>query len=284
MFTRSELVLLHHVANGMTDVSDLSETMGITPVRVYEIIRSLKCKGILSDIRGIKLSSNAYALRLASLMRPSSNRAEVLADSGIDVLIELREPHDVAEIVADLGLSRASVYRRLKLAMKTGAVRKDGEMYVLNDLMWNGLREALDSIVDQREVFDPRVVSGAVIYRNTRGEALYSYPRELDDRKTAFSMFGDYGYDVWLDTIYYTTSDIEIGIDKAFNDAYIVSEKEDDVRLRMTLILFYLGNRERIAADPTFLEKLGRIQAGERIPRWPTWADVQSRLNDKVVS
>ena len=268
MFTRSELVLLHHIANGMTDVSDLSETMGITPVRVYEIIRSLKCKGILSDTRDIKLFSNAYALRLASLMRPSANRAEVLADSGIDVLIELREPHDVAQIMADLGLSRASVYRRLKLAMKTGAVRKDGEMYVLNDLMWNGLREALDSIVDQREVFDPRVVSGAVIYR----------------KKTAFSVFGDYGYDVWLDTIYYTTSDIEIGIDKAFNDAYIVSEKEDDVRLRMTLILFYLGNKESIAPDPTFLEKLGRIQVGERIPRWPTWTDVQSRLNDKVAS
>ena len=284
MFTRSELVLLHHVANGMADVSDLSEAMDITHVRVYEIIRSLKCKGILSDTRSIKLSSNAYALRLASLMRPSANRAEVLADSGIDILIELREPHDVAEIMADLGLSRASVYRRLKLAMKTGAVRKDGETYILNDLMWNGLRDALDSIVDQKEVFDPRVISGAVIYRNTRCEVLYSYPGELDDRKTAFSVFGDYGYDVWLDTVYYTTSDVEMSIDKVFNDAYVVSEKEDDIRLRMILILFYLGNRNSISADPTFLEKLGRIQAGEHMPRWPTWVDVQSRLNDRVVS
>ena len=284
MFTRSELVLLHHVANGMADVSDLSEAMDITHVRVYEIIRSLKCKGILSDTRSIKLSSNAYALRLASLMRPSANRAEVLADSGIDILIELREPHDVAEIMADLGLSRASVYRRLKLAMKTGAVRKDGETYILNDLMWNGLRDALDSIVDQKEVFDPRVISGAVIYRNTRCEVLYSYPGELDDRKTAFSVFGDYGYNVWLDTVYYTTSDVEMSIDKVFNDAYVVSEKEDDIRLRMILILFYLGNRNSISADPTFLEKLGRIQAGDHMPRWPTWVDVQSRLNDRVVS
>ena len=282
MFSRSELVLLHHVANGVVDVEALSEAMGITRVRVYGIIRSLKCKGILCDSQNIKMNSNAYTIRLASLMRPSEKREDVLADSGIDMLIELREPHDVEEIMSILGLSRATVFRRLKLAISTGAVKKVDGKYVLNDRMWSGLREAMDSIADQRAVADPRVVSGAVIYRNTRDEVMYAYSGESNDRRTAFSVFGDYGMDVWLDTVYYTTSDVDVDICKAFNDAYAVSEKEDDIRLRTILTLFYLKNKELIAADSGFLTTLERIEAGERVPHWPTWADVQARLNDGV--
>ena len=228
------------------------------------------------------MSSNAYALRLAALMRPSPNRAEVLADSGIDMLIKLREPCNVEAIMADLGLSRATVYRRLRLATATGAVRKVGGEYVLNDRMWKGLRETMDSIADHRAVSDPRVVSGATIYRNTKGEVMYSYPGELEDRRTAFSVFGDYGTDVWLDTVYYTTSGEDVGPDKAFADAYLVSEKEDDPRLRTVLVLFYLRNRERIDADGRFLEMLARIRNGERVPRWPSWTDVQERADGEV--
>lgn len=284
MFTRSELVLLHHVANGINDVHSLSNVMSITPARVYDIIRSLKCNGILKDTRDIGLSSNASSLRLANLMRPSLERADVLADSGMDVLMEVRVPRTVEEIMGSLGLSRATVFRRLSLATASGAVRKvDGGRYVLNDRMWNGLRETLDSLEDQMEVFDPRVVDGAVIYRNRRDEVLFSFPGELDEQRTAFSIFREYGFESWFDTVYYTTSKSPVDISKAFNDAYLIAEKEGDHRLRMVLILFYLRNKSSIKANPDFLERFNRIRCGEKIDRWPTWDDVNTRIEEEVL-
>lgn len=164
MFTKSELILIHYVANDKADVQSLSESMGITHARVYDIIRSLKCKQILDSTRGVKLNSNALSMRLSALMRPSDRRADVLADSGLDILMEIREPSSVEDIMKKLDLSRATVFRRLGLAVSSGAAMKAGRStYVLNDRMWPGLREMLDSLDDMRSVLDPRVVRGAVI-------------------------------------------------------------------------------------------------------------------------
>ena len=284
MFTKSELILIHYVANGKADVQSLSESMGITHARVYDIIRSLKCKQILDCTRGVKLNSNALSMRLSALMRPSDRRADVLADSGLDILMEIREPSSVEDIMKKLDLSRATVFRRLGLAVSSGAAMKAGRStYVLNDRMWPGLREMLDSLDDMRSVLDPRVVRVAVIYKNSRNEVLYSYQEETGDTKTAFSVFGEFGVEAWLDTIYYTTSPDQVGINKAFDDAFTISEKEDDYRLRLLLVLFYVCNESAIKADPAFLEIFGRIRGGEKIPRWPTIGDVKSRMEGGVV-
>lgn len=284
MFTKSELILIHYVANGKADVQSLSESMGITHARVYDIIRSLKCKQILDNTRGVKLNSNALSMRLSALMRPSDRRADVLADSGLDILMEIREPSSVEDIMKKLDLSRATVFRRLGLAVSSGAAMKAGRStYVLNDRMWPGLREMLDSLDDMRSVLDPRVVRGAVIYKNSRNEVLYSCQEETGDTKTAFSVFGEFGVEAWLDTIYYTTSPDQVGISKAFDDAFTISEKEDDYRLRLLLVLFYVCNESAIKADSAFLEIFGRIRGGEKIPRWPTIGDVKSRMEGGVV-
>lgn len=86
-----------------------------------------------------------------------------------------------------------------------------------------------------------------------------------------------------MDTIYYTTSPDQVGISKAFDDAFTISEKEDDYRLRLLLVLFYVCNESAIKADPAFLEIFGRIRGGEKIPRWPTIGDVKSRMEGGVV-
>ena len=43
MFTKSELILIHHVANGKADVQSLSESMGVTLLEcmiLYEVLNA----------------------------------------------------------------------------------------------------------------------------------------------------------------------------------------------------------------------------------------------------
>lgn len=282
MASKSELILLHHLANGVGDVDAISKAMGLSRSRVYALVEGMKKDGLLEDRRGVMVKDEPSALRLYHLMKPSPNRAEVLADSGMDVLIELRAPSTVEDVAESTGLSKATVYRCISVARRFGAVRKDGRSYVLNDRMWNGLRETLDSVVDSRSSYDPRVVRGAKIYRNTKTEVLYSFPDTLDDCRAGFSAFADYGFKAGFDTVYYTTSHETKTISQVFEDAFLISGVEKDVRLRMILILFYIVNKDRIDPNPEFTGILNRICNGERIAHWPTLIDVESRLHDGV--
>lgn len=151
MFSRSELVLVHHLANGLDTVDALMSATGLGQARVYRMVADLKRKGVLDPGRGIRISPDPFSLRLLHLMEPSAKRAGILADSGMEVLMELRSPRTVDEVVSALGASRATVYRHISAAMSAGAVSMDGERYVLNDRMWKGLREMLDSLADRMD-------------------------------------------------------------------------------------------------------------------------------------
>lgn len=283
MFTRSELTVLHYLANGYDTVEKISEAMGVSQTSVYGHVKSLKEKGVLENHRGISINHDAFSIRLMNIMKPSKGRAKVLADSGLEILMELREPSEIEEIVADSGLSRATVFRRLGVATSVGTVVKmeDGR-YVLNRKMWHGLQELLDSMEDRNDVLDPRVEYGSEIYRNTKEEVLYSSLYPQTDQVTAFSAFDRYGFIAYYNTTYYTTSDQEIDITKAFNDAFQVTEVTNDYRLRLILILFYIKNGDRILADPKFIDFYRRIESGEKILHWPTASDIRSRIEEGV--
>ena len=152
MFNEAELVLIHHYSNGVEDTISLSEKMNKTRVQIYNIVNSLKKKGILSNTKGIELSTDPFAIRLMNIMHQSDSRAKLLANSGLDVLIELREPKTMKELEGSLGLSKPSIYRIVRSARIAGAVVKDDDRYRINTKMWAGLTEFLDSAVDRRDV------------------------------------------------------------------------------------------------------------------------------------
>lgn len=283
MFSKTELRVLHHIANGTTDARAISKELDVTPAQVYNAIHSLKKKGVLESGQGTILSNAPFALRLTEMMSISPDRCHVLSGSAIPVLSELREPRSAEEIVRRTGISRATVFRKIRDAGLMGAVRQLGSgRYTLNDRLWPDLRKMLDSLDDEREVFDPRIERGSRIYRNTKDEVLYSYPVKLPATRTAFSVFSDYGFKAFYSTYYYTTSDGPVDLNHAFTDAYRITESEKDHRLRMSLILFYLENRNRITPPSDFIERLNKVLSRESIDGWPSRTDLEDRTEIRI--
>lgn len=278
-FSKSELTLLHHIANGTEDVSELSRLMGVSETSVYNAARGLRRKGVLSGRRGFGISADAASVRLTLMMRDSAGRAALLSDSGIPVLTAILEPRTAEEVMALTALSRATVFRKLGLARRMGAaILDDSDRYVINDRAWRGLREMLLSLADKSEVVDPRVKSGSEIYRISSDEVLFSNPSELDAQKAAFSRFSDYGIDVILDTIYYTSSDESQSLNKIFLDSFLIAEKTMDFRLRMGVLIFYATNKTGIDRNSGPASMMRRIESGESIARWPTLDDIRDRI------
>ena len=278
MFNEAELVLVHHYSNGVEDTISLSEKMNKTRVQIYNIVNSLKKKGILSNTKGIELSTDPFAIRLMNIMHQSDSRAKLLANSGLDVLIELREPKTMKELEESLGLSKPSIYRIVRSARIAGAVVKDDDRYRINTKMWAGLTEFLDSAVDRRDVFDERIPRNSRILGRIGKNVIFSNPNDLDFNRTGFTLFGEYNFDAAFGEKYYTTVKEVPSIQDTFDSAFMIAEAQDDYRLRMLLILFYETNKKEIHPPQKFENIYNRIRTGEEILKWPTFDDIQERL------
>lgn len=278
MFTRSELVAIHLISHGCRDIGEMAEQMNITTKQVNSIIRKLRQKDVLKDSIDIEMSSNPFARRLMALMYSSAGRSNILADSGIEVLMLIRNPKTAAEIAHEAALSRSTVFRVLKVMMSAGAVSKYGRTYVINRKTWIGLEAFLNSMEDYLHTSDPRAPGGSIIYSRTKEEVIYSYDLDSSDQPTAFSLFQEYGVNGFFGTSYYTTSKRTVDLQKVFDDAFVITEATQDYRSRLMLLLFYYKHRNEIVPDERLSERLSIIESGGKMLRWPTMDDVRDRL------
>ena len=278
MFSESELILLHHYSNGIDGAKTLAEKMEKTRSQIYNIIKELKRKGILTNSEGIEISSDAFAIRLMRVMHNSKERATLLSDSGLDILIELREPRTVEELETILGISKPSIYRKIRIGRIASAIVKEGKRYHVNTKTWNGLYELLNSAADRKEVFDERVPRNSEILGRVGNEVIFSCPNGSEYPFTGFSAFGEFDFDAISNKNYYTTSKKPMDIQTAFEDAYTITKSLNDYRLRLLLMLFYNLNMDRIDPPIEFKNLYDRIQNGEEILRWPTQKDIAERM------
>lgn len=275
-----ELTVLYWLAHGHNDVEDVSELMGVSPSLTYGAVRSMKQKGILEDKKGISIARNPFAIRLMHVMGGGIRRAKYLDGSALDVLSALREPKTADELMEATGLSRSTVFRYIKSLGGIGAIRELHPGYQINEKVWVGLRKLLNSMEDLQEVYDCRVPCGAEIYLNSRDGVLYSSDVGGAGQKTAFTAFGDYGDESIYSTEYFTTYSGEMNLDRAFGDAFTVTEVTQDTRLRTSLLMMYLKHKDRINPSEGFMDVFRRLEAGEELLRWPSLSEVEARVED----
>lgn len=278
--TERELTILHYLEHGHDDINEVSELMGVTPTMTYAAVRSMKYKGLLDKRKGIHIAPNAFAVRLQHMMGFSVERAKCLSDSALDILAALREHRTVDELISITGISRSTLFRYIKSLSAVGAIRSATPGYELNDIAWVDLRKVLDSMSDYQEVIDPRVRCGAQIYSVSKEAVVYSTDTGGPGQRTAFSYFNDRGDPGIVTTEYLTTYEGGMDLQRAFDDAYAVTEVVRDHRLRLSLISAYLRHGDSIDPPEGFLEVYRRLEAGERILRWPNLSEVRAKMEE----
>lgn len=182
MYSKSELLVLRLISKGCTNMESISAASGLSTTGLYAVLRAMREDGLLSGSKGLEISRTPYHARLMGIVESSANAVELLSDGGMGLLGALREPRTIDQLMAETGLSRATVYRRIKTARSVGAVTlSDDGRYVLNDVLWPGLRELFDRKDDMDRVMDARAPFGSRILHRDPGRVLYSSPAESDD-------------------------------------------------------------------------------------------------------
>lgn len=285
-FSRTELQTLAELAKGNTSINTVAEALNKSEKHIYRIVQKLEEKDLATLSTGeIVPKKNTLMVRFTRILDSYPNLIPLLADSGISILISLLEAKTVEEITKEVDVKKSTVYAFLKKALKISLLKKDGDLYALNEKLWGDVADLLRKIRDIERLLDPRVPYNSVIYYRDRDEVIYSNKYGGDfGKKTGFSVFEKEGIKILLPTTYYYYSEKEpekeLTKEDIFRHVLYVAEKEPSVRHFIFLALFYCkfeGELKDMNHD--IVENLKLVLQGERIKGYPSFEEIKEKAD-----
>ena len=283
-FSRTELQIIAELAKGNTSISTVAEALNKSEKHVYRIVQKLKEKGLASLSAGeIVPKKSTLMVRLTQILDSYPKLIPLLADSGIPILISLLEEKSVDEITEDADVKKSTVYALLKKTLKISLVKKNGDLYVLNEKLWEDVADLLKEIRDIERLLDPRVPYNSVIYYRDRDEVVYSNKYGGDfGEKTGFSVFEKEGIKLLLPTTYYYYSEKEpekeLTKKDIFRHALFVAGKDPSVRHLIFLALFYCKFEEELKeVKHDIVDNLKLVLQGEKIKGYPSFEEIKEK-------
>lgn len=279
MLSKNEMKALINVNDGADDVQTLSGVMEISRPQTYKIVKSLSEKDLAELKHGrIILDNKPHIAILLEIIQDIPTSVEVLADSGLDIIGNLKEPHTVSEISDITGLHQTTITRKIDGMRRRGMLRKNNSTYSINRDIWPKLYDFACAYESYRRTSDPRIPFGANVHFISKRLAVFSDKRQFDITRTAFSMYGDFGIAMFPGTNYYCTLKSEPGIEDVFLHSLYVVDSEKSWRNKMLALIFYVKHKDLLTeVKHPIIDDMDAVLSGKRIDGWvPLW-EMQER-------
>jgi len=279
MLKKKELRALSEISNGADEVPALSQTLSLGIPQTYNIVRSLIKKEFVSNEKGILLvEKKTHIAILLEILNDSPDSFKVLSDSGMEIIRSLTEPRSVSEITSLTGLHQTTITRKIDLMRRMGMVKKRGSIYSINEELWPKLGVLARSYDSYTKLIDPRVPIGSEIYHSSNDLAVFSSKRKLDQKRTAFSKFGDYGMTIYPGTNYYCSSDRIPDLKEIFLHSLYVVEKDKNWRNKMLALIFFVIHKQELndVTHPV-VEEMRAVLKGVQVKGWVPLDEMNER-------
>ncbi len=277
MFSKTELKLLEQLAVGNRKINEIALALKKSDKQIYRIVKKLTEKNLITNQRKvIAAEKNTTASLLLNLLSKHSILSDLLADSGMEILISLLEPRTVPEIIQQTGLKKSAVYGKLKKAYNVSIVKKE-KKYFLNSKVWMDLIELLIEMKSYIENVDKRIPSGSTIYYSSIKEVVFSTKSIERGTRTAFSAYGNYGITMLNPVNYYVLPERKLTLRDVFVHSIYVSRKEKSARLYTFLALFYIKYKKELEIRDELLENIEKVLKGVKIEGFPSLDEVKEK-------
>jgi predicted transcriptional regulator len=284
--SKNEVKLLIEVIRSKNDLqpNDLAVALEIRETSVYKIITRLEQKGLVDKKLNYitpSLSLQAESFKKLYHTHPTSPFDRLLVGERIDLLFKLNEkPKSVEELSKETGISKFSVYYFLKDLAKLGVVRKTKEKkpskYSFNYVLWNDLKAFLVNLHEIESLV--KIPAGGLLIKDYGDYILIKSIRKLDATPTSFSVYGDYGIQLFLRTgnNYYILPKKDLSI----KDVFIHSlDSADEMSQKLYCILFYLKNKSKLkGVRHPMMKHIHDVLEGKNIKGYPSLEDVMDRM------
>ena len=247
MLSKMELRALSEMGNGADVVPALSKALSLGIAQTYNIVKSLIKKDIAANERGtLFIEKKTHIAILLEILNDSPDSFKVLSDSGLEIIRSLTEPRTVSDISSMTGLHQTTITRKIDLMRRMGMVRKKGSIYSINEELWPKLGVLAGSYDAYAKLIDQRVPTGSEIYHLSKDIAVFSSKRVLNQTRTAFSKYGDYGMTIFPGTNYYCSLDHIPDKKEIFLHSLYVVEKDKNWRNKMLALIFFVKHKQEL--------------------------------------
>jgi len=277
--------LLKAVINVTSDTRALIEILGIKEWQFNEHVKKLLQDGFIKkDGNKINLQDNAKTILLKSISQ-KWNLENLLRGANELVFSYLTESLTVNEIVANTGLSTATVYRGISDLESIGVVRKepDTKDYHMGKaperISIDNSKEELMNFArilntEREKMYEP---DAEIIYKDsTKILKKVSKGKVTEGELTAFSLFTDYGIKYESPFNYYIKQDHPLDIHDIIIHSVLVAHNANDKMALIMSIVFYVANKNK--ADTA---KLRKISSSFRIA--DVWLDIEAYVRRKTL-
>jgi predicted transcriptional regulator len=279
MLSKNELRALSEISNGADDVPTLSEVLDISGSQAYKIVRSLNEKELVYLEHGaLFIEKKTHLAILLEILNASPDSYILLSDSGLDIIRTLIEPRTVSEISSVTGLHQTTITRKIDQMRRMGMVRKENSTYSINEKIWPKMMSLACSYDEYTKLTDPRAPFGSEIYHSSDDIMIFSSNRTLNNKRTAFSKYGDLGMKIHPGTNYYCSSDRELDIKDIFLHSLYVIENDKSWRNKMLALIFYVMHKNELSGilHPV-VNDMRTILNGGRIDGWAPLKEMNER-------
>ena len=279
MLSKKELRALSEINNGADDVPALSKALKLSVPQAYKIVRSLGEKEFASLERGtLLIEKKTHIAILLEILNDSYDSYIVLSDSGMEIIRTLVEPRSAPDISSITGFHQTTITRKIDQMRRMGMVRKKGSIYSINEELWPKLADLARSYDAYTKLIDPRVPFGSEIYNSSGSLVVFSSKRTLDQKRTAFSMYGEYGMIVYPGTNYYCRSDHVPDKNEIFLHSLYVVEKDKNWRNKMLALIFFVMHKQELndVTHPV-VEEMRAVLNGGKVNGWAPLEEMNER-------
>lgn len=212
-------------------LGDLSEKTSIPTTTLYRTLRWLVNIGVV-DIVGGRYKLSPLTASLLSALSDKFDLDFLLSSKYLPILIELREPKTLHELLQVLEISEKTLRKRLSELMIKGVIQKHNETYRL--VSDNALIVLINLMNSIRSSIHPH----ARIIWSKGEERIFSLPRgeEATGIKTAFSRFNELGVQVESPYEYYYYPERELSLEEIIIHSIVAAER-DPYKLALTAVL-----------------------------------------------
>ncbi len=280
-YSKSELHLLSEHSRGIDRIVELAERMNVSNVQIYRMIKNLSMKDTVELKNGTLVVRNkTHIVQLLNILRNSQDAYIPLSDSGLEIMLLLINPITMAEISEKTGLNVSTVSRKIKEMLGLSMISKDGKYYSINNKIWPELKELCFEITKYEENTDLRIPPGCKIYHSDKKFGLFSSSRRLPFNETAFSVFGEYGIKMFSGIHYYTTEKRKMTIEDVFIHTLYVASKENDWKLKIMSLIFYVKNKDVLqGVSHSLKNEMDQIISGKKVDGWIPVEEIQERAD-----
>ena len=237
---KGELKIVKTLLQGSFTVKEIASAIGLSLSQTYRNLKKLLSQGFvdkLDDTYSISRSELGFLLkRIANKYCLES----LFSGRGLEVLMVLRSPRSINDLVKILRLSEQSLYNYLSRLASIGAIKfEEGKYKVVDDDLKNFL-----NLLDMRSIAKEIEPYAEIIF-NCEDFIIKRVPANLKAKgsPTAFTLFPRYGVDISLPWNFYVEPPMDESVETALVHGLIVSETKKE---RTLCAILYLKNKDRI--------------------------------------